>query len=74
MSYYQTENQYKAIEKAQHQNPKNATVQILTPQKSKYNATNGVIGLAKEPWQIMNRWESKFFGVNQISGYYQNQK
>lgn len=74
LSYYQTENQYKAIEKAQHQNPKNATVQILTPQKSKYNATNGVIGLAKEPWQIMNRWESKFFGVNQISGYYQNQK
>ena len=74
LSYYQTENQYKAIEKAQHRNPKNATVQILTPQKSKYNATNGVIGLAKEPWQIMNRWESKFFGVNQISGYYQGQK
>lgn len=74
LSYHQTANQYEAIKKAQHENPKNATVQILTPQKSKYNATNGVIGLAKEPWQIMNRWESKFFDVNQISGYYKNQK
>lgn len=70
VSYHQTQAQYQAIKKAQHQTPKNATVKILTPQHSKYNPTNGVIGLAEQPDQIMNRWESKFFDVNQISGHF----
>ncbi|MQS76926.1 hypothetical protein FHL06_11295 [Lactobacillus halodurans] len=71
ISYYQVEQQYKGIEAARKKNPKNANVAILTPQKSKYNAYNGTVGIAEDPNSWMNLWESKFFGVNQISGYFQ---
>lgn len=70
-SYYQVTQQYKNIEAAKDKTPKNANVQILTPQKSKYNAYNGTVGIAPDPASWMNVWESKFFGVDQISGYYE---
>jgi len=70
ISYYQVSQQYKGFEEAKKHNPKNANVQILTPQKSKYNAYNGTVGIAQDPGAWMNIWESKFFGINQISGYY----
>lgn len=69
LSYHQMQVQYHIIYKAERTKEKHAVIPLMTMQKSKYNANYGVIALDTPPQALMNQWEAKFFGVNQISGY-----
>lgn len=71
ISYYQVEQQYKAFEAAKKKTPKDANIAVLTPTTNPYNAYNGTTGITDDPAAWMNVWAAKFFGIDQISGYYQ---
>lgn len=69
LSYHQMRTQYQIIYQAEQTKDKSARIPLMTMQKSKYNANYGVIALDTPPTALMNQWEAKFFGLNQISGY-----
>ncbi len=69
VSYHQMRTQYQLIYKAEATKDKSARVPLMTTQKSQYNANYGVIALDTPANALMNQWESKFFGLNQITGY-----
>jgi len=69
VSYHQMRTQYQLIYKAEATKDKSARGPLMTMQKSQYNANYGVIALDTPANALMNQWEAKFFGLNQITGY-----
>lgn len=72
ISYYQVEQQYNAFNAAKKDGLKDARVALMTKRQSEYNAYNGTLSLDESSKSWMNVWEAKFFGIDKISGYYQD--
>jgi len=69
LSYHQMQVEYQMIYHAAETKDKKARIPLMTMSQSRYNANYGVIALDTPPTALMNLWEAKFFGVNEISGY-----
>lgn len=68
-TYNEVTSEYRTIQIVKNNGIKDVKVKLLTAPKTTYNAYNGTVSLTENHYDWMNQWESKYFGVETISGY-----